>query len=92
MLCKKILSFHLPRATQIIRLFYVTTSGFAVTTSEKKVIDREYNATLSISEKKYLKFIESQPQSSFKKLFIGTDLGEALQRGMSENKALLKGL
>jgi hypothetical protein len=76
-LYKKCLSFHLPCATGIILSFYVTTSGFAVTMSKKK-IDREYNATLSISEKKYLKFIHSPPRSSFKKLFIGTNLGEDL--------------
>ena len=39
-----------------------------------------------------MKFIHSPPRSSFKKLFIGTDLGEALLIGMSDNKALPKGL
>ena len=67
-------------------------SGFAVTTLVKKVIGREYNAMLSISEQKYLKFIHSPPRSSFKKLFIGTDLREALLIAMSDNKALPKGL
>ena len=65
---------------------------FAVTTSKQKVIEREYNAMLSISETKYLKFIHSPPRSSFKKLFIGNNLGEALQKGMSDTKALPKGL
>ena len=55
----------------------------------KKVIQREYNAALIISENKYLKFINSLPRSSFKKLFIGTNLGEALL-AMSENKAFHK--
>ena len=58
----------------------------------EKVIAQEYNATLSTSDKKYLQFIHSPPCSSFKKLFIGTDLGEALKRGMSENKEFPKGL
>ena len=39
-----------------------------------------------------MKLIHSPPRSSFKKLFIGTDLGEALLIGMSDNKALPKGL
>jgi len=66
--------------------------GFAVTTSEKKVIAQEYNVTVSTSEKRYLQFIHSLPRSSFKKLFIGTDLGEALLREMIENKSYPKGL
>ena len=36
-------------------------------------------------------FVNSPPRSSFKKLFIGTDLGKALLT-MSEDKALPKGL
>ena len=36
-------------------------------------------------------FVNSPPRSTFKKLFIGTDLGKALLK-MSENKALPKGL
>ncbi len=51
----------------------------------------EYNATISIPQQKYLTFVNSPLQSSFKKLFIGTDLGKALLT-MSEDKALLKGL
>jgi len=62
-----------------------------VTTLEKVIGRREYSATLSIAEQKHLKFIHSPPRSSFKKLFIGTDLGEALKR-MSESKVFPKGL
>jgi hypothetical protein len=51
----------------------------------------EYNATISIPLRNYLTFVNSPPQSSFKKLFIGTDLGKALLI-MSDNKALSKGL
>jgi hypothetical protein len=51
----------------------------------------EYNATKSTQERKYLTFVNSPPQSSFKKLFLGTDLGKALPT-MSDNKALPKGL
>ena len=71
--------------------YFNDVSGFAGKTSEQKVIGREYNATLSISEAKHLQFIHSPPCSYFKKLFIGTDLGEALLRGMSD-KAFPKGL
>jgi len=39
-----------------------------------------------------LQFVHSPPQSSFKKLFLGTDLGKALLTKMSDNKALPKGL
>ena len=55
------------------------------------MIQREYNATISTQETKYLQFVHSPPQSSFKKLFIGTNLGKAILT-MSDNKALLKGL
>ena len=37
-----------------------------------------------------MKFIHSPPQSSYKKLFIGTNIGDALLIDMSENKALPK--
>ena len=50
-----------------------------------------YNATISIPLRKYLTFVNSPPQSFFKKLFIGTDLGKALLT-MSEDKVLPKGL
>jgi hypothetical protein len=56
-----------------------------------KVIRREYNTTISTQEKKYLTFVNSPPRSSFKNLFIGTDLGKALLT-MSDNKVLPKGL
>ena len=56
-----------------------------------KVIRREYNATISTREKKYLKFVHSPLQSFFNKLFIGTDLEKALLR-MSDNKWLPIGL
>ena len=51
----------------------------------------EYNATISTQVRKYLTFVNSPPRSSFKKLFIGADLGKALLT-MSDNKALPKGL
>ena len=51
----------------------------------------EYNATISTQLASYLSFVNSPPQSSFKKLFIGTDLGKALLT-MSDDKALPKGL
>ena len=41
--------------------------------------------------KKDLIFTHQPPESFFKRLFIGTDLGKALTR-MTEDKALLKGL
>ena len=49
------------------------------------------HATISIQVSKYLTFVNSPPRSSFKKLFMGTDLGKA-QLIMSEDKALPKGL
>ena len=58
---------------------------------DTKVTQTEYNATISIPARKYLTFVNSPPQSSFKKLFIGTELGKALLT-MSDDKALLKGL
>ena len=57
----------------------------------EKVIRREYNATISTEEKKYLKFAHSPSRSFFKKLFIRTDLEKAMLR-MSDNKALPTGL
>ena len=39
-----------------------------------------------------MQFVHSPPQSSVKKLFLGTDLGKALLTKMSDNKALPKGL
>ena len=71
-------------------LFYnaVTTLGQV----QQKVIQlREYNATISTKEKKYLIFSHQPSQSFFKKLSIGTNLGKALTR-MSEDKAFPKGL
>jgi len=56
-----------------------------------KVIQWEYNATISTHEKKYLTFVHSPRQYFYKKLFKGTNLGKALLT-MSENKALPKGL
>ena len=58
---------------------------------DAKVTRTEYNATISIPQQKYLTFVNSPLQSSFKKHFIGTDLEKALLK-MSEDKALLKGL
>jgi len=55
------------------------------------VTQTEYTATISTQEQKYLTFVNSPAKSSFKKLFIGTDLGKALLT-MSDNKALPKGL
>ena len=58
-----------------------------------KVIQWEYNATISTHEKKYLTFVHSPRQYFYKKLFKVSNLGKALLT-MSENKnkALPKGL
>ena len=58
---------------------------------DTKVTRTEYNTAISTQHQKYLTFVNSPLQSSFKKLFIGTDLGKALLT-MSEDKALPKGL
>ena len=47
---------------------------------------------MSTQVAKYLTFVNSPPRSSFKKLFIGTNLGKALLLTMSDDKALPKGL
>jgi hypothetical protein len=54
-------------------------------------VTTEYDQTISTPVRKYLTFVNSPLRSSFKKLFIGTDLGKALWT-MSDDKALPKDL
>jgi hypothetical protein len=55
--------------------------------AEPKALALRYTS----SSMRYLKFIASPPKSFFKSLFLGTKLGQALQK-MSANKAVPKGL
>jgi hypothetical protein len=60
---------------------------FIVTTCEPKALALRYPS----SSTPYQKFVASPPKSFFKALFLGTELGKALQK-LSASKAVPKGL
>jgi hypothetical protein len=60
---------------------------FIITTSEPKALASRYLSSSTL----YQKFVESSPKSSFKALFLATNLGQAL-RAMSTSKAVPEGL